>query len=97
MRVLLLGETGAMGFPLVDILSKDSEKEVFVTTRKNRVSNGNVHYLIGNAKDEDFLKSIIKDGYDVIIDLFHGVNHWRVEKKNFINSRPYQSVYFFKF
>ena len=68
MRVLLLGGTGAMGFPLVDILSKDSEKEVFVTTRKNRVSNGNVHYLIGNAKDEDFLKSIIEDGYDVIID-----------------------------
>ena len=57
-----------MGFPLVDILSKDSEKEVFVTTRKNRASNGNVHYLIGNAKDEDILKSIIEDGYDVIID-----------------------------
>lgn len=93
MRILLLGRTGTMGSPLVDILSKDSEKEVFVTTRKNHVSNGNVHYLVGNAKDEGFFKSIIVDGYDVIIDFMVDTTEELKNRVSFILDHTNQYIF----
>ena len=70
MKILILGGTGAMGEHLVNILSKDKENQIFVTTRKNRISNtDNVSYLIGNAKIFSFLTNTInKTKCDVIVD-----------------------------
>lgn len=67
MKVLLLGGTGAMGVSLVQILAQ-KQNEVYVTTRKERISKGNVHYIKGNAHDISFLKEILKDEYDAIVD-----------------------------
>ncbi len=67
-RVLLLGGTGAMGVHLKDILLERGG-EVFITSRKQRLSNNpNLHYLFGNAKDNLFLESVLKNNYDYIVD-----------------------------
>lgn len=67
-KVLVLGGTGAIGTELVRILA-DQGIQVKVSTRIPREpGNGNIHYLIGNAHDETFLKSVLAEKYDVIID-----------------------------
>lgn len=68
MKILVLGGTGAMGAPLVSILAKKN-LEVYVTTRQSRVSQyPNVHYLKGNAQELNFIKTILADSFDVIVD-----------------------------
>lgn len=69
MNILLLGGTGAMGTPLVDILSADAQNTVFVTTRSKKENRKNVTYYQGNARDDAFLASVLEDGpYDAIFD-----------------------------
>ncbi|MDG5749563.1 NAD(P)H-binding protein [Qipengyuania sp. XHP0211] len=67
MKVLALGATGAIGSPLVDKLAA-SAHSIFVTTRKERPPKGNINYLQGNARDDAFLRQILKDDWDAIID-----------------------------
>lgn len=68
MKILILGGTGAMGTPLVNILSNDNSKEVYVTSRSKRDDFKNIHYLVGNAKEDIFLDELLKNKWDVIID-----------------------------
>lgn len=67
MKILILGGTGAMGKHLVNLL-RDSGDDVVITTRANRESFRNISYIVGNARDDKFLDSILKGGWDVIID-----------------------------
>ncbi|MBR6984301.1 MAG: NAD-dependent epimerase/dehydratase family protein [Ruminococcus sp.] len=67
MKILILGGTGAMGVSLVNIL-KTTNHDVYITSRTDHKSEGNVHYIKTNAKDESSIKEIIKENYDVIID-----------------------------
>lgn len=66
MKVLILGGTGAIGKPLAKRLV-ELNNCVFVTSRKHR-KDDNVQYICGNAKDNSFIKKILEDEYDVIID-----------------------------
>lgn len=67
MRILILGGTGAMGKPLVSILSQSDD--VYVTSRVSRQSIGNIHYIQGNARDLCFLRELLSGCYyDVIVD-----------------------------
>lgn len=66
MKILILGGTGAMGSPLAKLL--EPHNEVWVTSRKDRVSQGNLHYVLGNAKNLDFLHDILQNGWDAIVD-----------------------------
>lgn len=66
MKILILGGTGAMGVPLSQLL--EPRNEIWVTSRKQRESQGNLHYIIGNAKNQDFLNEILPKGWDVIVD-----------------------------
>lgn len=69
MRILLLGGTGAMGAPLADILGKNKDHDVFITSRKFRISNySNVQYIKGNAHDLSFLSKVMEKEFDVIVD-----------------------------
>lgn len=69
MKILVLGGTGAMGVPLVQMLSRrDASNQILVTTRSSKPSQGNVVYLQGNAKDDAFLNRILEKEYDVIVD-----------------------------
>lgn len=68
MKILVLGGTGAMGTPLAEILA-DRNNDVYVTTRRNRESSiNNVNYITGNAHENDFINSLLKQKFDVIID-----------------------------
>lgn len=67
-KALLLGGTGAMGVYLAPELIKSGFR-VDITTRSNRHRSGlNVRYIHGDARDDAFLGSVLKERYDVIID-----------------------------
>lgn len=68
MKILVLGGTGAMGVDLVKILGEYGE-EVTITSRSERKSEfNNVKYVKGDAHDVSFLKSLLTDKYDAIVD-----------------------------
>lgn len=67
MEILILGGTGAMGIPLVNLLKK-SGHELYVTSRKKIPSSHELHYIQGNAKDDGFFELLMRKNYDVIID-----------------------------
>ena len=57
-----------MGVDLVKILAQSGE-DVVVTSRSERKSDfSNVRYIQGNAHDVDFLKILLRDKYDAIVD-----------------------------
>ncbi|RGM68192.1 NAD-dependent epimerase/dehydratase family protein [Agathobacter rectalis] len=66
MRILILGGTGAMGTYLVQIL-KQKNCELYVTSRTFHESK-EINYILGDAKNDVFLKSILNIKYDAIID-----------------------------
>ncbi len=66
-QILVLGGTGAMGHPLVDILSKSNH--VYVSSRSPHPSLDSVTYLKGDAHNYAFLEAILKERYyDAIVD-----------------------------
>ena len=72
-KALILGGTGAMGVHLVSLLAGcTKEWKVDVTSRSERVDFKNVHYIQGNAHDDFFIKSLVKNTtYDVIVDFMN--------------------------
>jgi len=66
-KILLLGGTGAMGMHLVQLLT-NTEHHVVVTSRRSRQDHDNITYVLGNAHDDIFLKSLLKQGFEVIVD-----------------------------
>lgn len=67
MKVLVLGGTGAMGKPLIQILA-DRGFEVDVTSRRRINSTGKINYIMGDAHNIVFLQSILQSHYDAIVD-----------------------------
>lgn len=67
MKVLVFGGTGAMGTPLANLLAEQGH-EVYVTSRRQRENRGVVHYVQGDAHDDSFAASVLKNGCDVLID-----------------------------
>lgn len=67
MKILVLGGTGAMGKHLVNLLAERGDK-VTVTTRSIRDNTTNIEYIQGNAKDEEFLYSLLDKQWDAIVD-----------------------------
>ena len=67
MKVLVLGGTGAIGVHLVQLLSNNNIK-TFVTSRSNKNSEKNIHYIQGNAHDIEFLQMVLLERWDVIVD-----------------------------
>lgn len=74
MRILILGGTGAMGKHLVTILTTMGH-EVYVTTRssKNKADDNQgavkkVTYIIGDAHDNLFIKKLLNEQWNVIVD-----------------------------
>ena len=67
MKVLVLGGTGAMGVHLVHFLAGNGVETV-VTTRESRSSEGKIRFVKGNAHDDEFLKLLLRESWDAIID-----------------------------
>ena len=68
MDVLFLGGTGAIGVPLIKLLSEEENINIYVTSRSEKNSEGNVKYIKGNARDNKFLQTLLTKNYDAIID-----------------------------
>jgi len=67
LEILVLGGTGAMGVPLVKLLSQRGDT-VYVTTRSQKENFEKVTYICGNAKDQAFFEKLMTKSYDVIVD-----------------------------
>ena len=68
MEILVLGGTGAMGAPVVQILA-DQNNHVVVTTRQNKKShNKNIQFVQGDAHDLNFVMGLLDKPYDAVID-----------------------------
>lgn len=73
MRILIIGGTGVVGRPIVELLAKNSENEVFYVSRKAGKPIAGATHLVGNCMDDVFMADVLekKNGrkYDCIIDL----------------------------
>lgn len=68
-RILVTGATGAMGKPLVQQLCCDPNIEVYATSRKSMDSNNRIHWLQGNAKENEFFFNLLtKNRFDAVVD-----------------------------
>ena len=94
-KILVFGGTGAMGVYLVDILSKTGLYEIDVTSRSNRESTHPfLKYIKGNARDNAFMKSLLSEHYDVIIDFMNYNLDEFADRCNFLLSSCGQYVWF---
>ncbi len=66
-KILILGGTGAIGTYLVNEL-KNTDYDVYITSRSPHQNENNIHYIIGNAKNKFFLQDIFKQNFDCIVD-----------------------------
>ncbi|MBR2190286.1 MAG: NAD-dependent epimerase/dehydratase family protein [Eubacterium sp.] len=92
MKILLLGGTGAMGSALVKLL-ENTENEVVVTSRSERESFNNIEYIKGNAKDIVFLKSVINNEFDVVVDFMVYTTSEFKERMHFILDNTKQYIF----
>lgn len=86
MKVLVLGGTGAIGKPLIELLN-DRGDEVYVTSRSKRESKGNIHFLQGDAHDWQFLQQHLYVKYDVIVDfMVYSTKCFKERSKFYLNA-----------
>lgn len=68
MKILLLGGTGVIGSYLARKYA-DLGIETYITSRRERDSNGSIHYIKGNAMDQNFLYQVCRlQHWDAIVD-----------------------------
>ena len=94
MRVLILGGTGAMGAPLIEVLSEEKNKEIFVTSREEHADYKNIKYIKINAHNYEAINKIIsKDTYDCIVDFMnYSLNEFE-ERYDFFLSNTKQYIF----
>lgn len=71
MKVLIIGGTGTMGAPLVEILSRDKDNIIDIISRHDcKSSISNIHYIVADAFDSQNMKNILRKNpvYDAIVD-----------------------------
>lgn len=70
-RILVTGATGAMGSPLINILSAIPNNEVYATSRSPRQSE-KIHWLTGDAMNDVFFKETLETyRFDAIVDFMN--------------------------
>lgn len=84
MKILILGGTGAMGKHLVELLQNE---EIYVTSRKKHKSTNTTTYLQGDAHNLYFLKAVLTNYFDVIIDfMFYNTEEFKERCRLLLNS-----------
>ena len=89
MKILVIGGTGVMGAPLVDILSSSPENIIDVISRHEKISNNdNVRYVVGDAFDFYSMEKILQmGGYDVAVDfMVYKVDEYQKFLNLFLNN-----------
>ncbi len=67
-RILVLGATGAMATYLIPTLIARGDTVTGVTLEDVTSDSERLEYITADAKDKTFLSSILKDGFDAIVD-----------------------------
>ncbi len=67
MKILALGASGAIGREVVSLLGS-GQHEIHVTSRRANAPAGTVRYVQGDAQDQSFLRTLLSEHWDVIID-----------------------------
>ena len=87
MKILVLGGTGTIGCPLIELLSKDDNNEVFVTSREDHKSYKNIKYIKANAHKVKDINNILINKYDCIIDLMnYSFNEFKALYELYLNN-----------
>ncbi len=88
MKALILGGTGAIGGGLVSLLQANNKySQIDVTSRSQHLNDGKVSFLLGNARDPQFLHEVLSNNYDVVVDFMNwGYDEFREEHKWLLNS-----------
>lgn len=77
-KVLVLGGTGAMGVYLVPELASRGNQVRVVSLDDCESSDPRITYVKGNAKDLGFLKKLLAEGFDAIVDfMLYGTEEFR--------------------
>jgi nucleoside-diphosphate-sugar epimerase len=92
MRVLVLGGTGAMGVHLVQLLA-EKEIETIVSSRTIRKASKNIKYIQGNAKDINFLKGLLNEKWDAIVDFMKYTTSSFNERVNLLLNATTQYIF----
>lgn len=75
-----------MGVHLVDLF-RETKDDVYVTSRKQRQSEGNIHYIQGNAHDIAFVDSLLSQNFDVVVDFMtYNTEGFKTVYQKFLNS-----------
>lgn len=87
-RILILGATGAMAVYLIPKLIKDGYIIDGVSLEDVESDNENLTYIKHNAYDLDFLKELLKNDYDAIVDfmIYNSVEFYKEYYNLFLNS-----------
>lgn len=92
MKVLVLGGTGAMGVHLVQKLA-DKNYDVYVTSRSRSGQQENITYIVGDAKENDFLQKLLNERWDCIVDfMVYSTSQFQERYEFFLNATEH---YFF--
>ena len=70
MKILLLGGSGAIGTQLALKLSALGV-DVYVSSRSKNTRLNKIHFIKGNAKDKQFLKSVMSTYWNAIVDFMN--------------------------
>ncbi|WP_167859001.1 NAD-dependent epimerase/dehydratase family protein [Paenibacillus cymbidii] len=78
-KVLVMGGTGAMGVYLVPELAALGYRVDVVSLDQVISGNSNIAYIQANAKDDSFLRKLLANKYDAIVDFMY------YSRKEFLN------------
>lgn len=89
-KVLMLGGTGAMGVYLAPELL-NLGYQVYITSRSEHVSNErDIIYIVGNAKDPEFLDQLLQERYDAIVDfMVYNTKEFKARYMQLLDSTPH--------
>lgn len=77
-KALLLGGTGAMGVYLTEELLKRGYRVDVVSMDDVTSTRPDLTYICADAKSDDYLRTLLKNGYDVVTDfLIYGTEDFR--------------------
>ena len=93
MNVLIFGGTGAMGIHLVSNLALKGVNCV-VTSRRHQINRENIDYVVGDAHNKDFIKSLfVNHKFDAIVDFMKYSTRDFEDRLNLLLSNTKQYIY----
>lgn len=86
-EILVLGGTGAMGVYLVPRLASMGYKVRVVSLDRVENNDPDITYIQANAKDPDFIKILLQDRYDAVVDfMIYNTQEFSEKYKILLNS-----------